>query len=303
MSSDAQPTDGDAPDDRGPRQTSVRAAQRLHDPVRADRDHGAGDVDHPGRPVRPRPGRLADPRHLPGGRVDAVADHRRLARGADQRAVRHRGPRHRQRRRVQQRRAVRRHRRRAVHPRHRRVHRHHDEDRRHPGRDRAARRPPPRPRAMDDPDPDDRVRDRRDDVRDGRGEPRLLRAHHHRDDRCRLRRAHRRAGHPPRLRDRCARLDRQPVRHRHRVRLRRRAAQRRARPAARHPGRRPGRRDLVRAPLRRAGPAGPVHVARVRHEGGQRGALRRRDRRRHGSTSCSPASTSWCSGCSAAPSW
>ena len=46
--------------------------------------------------------------------------------------------------------------------------------------------------------------------------------------------------------------------------------------------RRAGRRDLVRAPLRRAGAARPVHVARVRHEGGQRAPLRRGDRRRHG---------------------
>ena len=44
-----------------------------------------------------------DPGHLPGGRVDPVADHRRLAGGADQRALRHRGPGDRQRRRVQQR--------------------------------------------------------------------------------------------------------------------------------------------------------------------------------------------------------
>ena len=62
-------------------------------------------------------------------------------------------------------------------------------------------------------------------------------------------------------------LDRQPVRHRHRLRLRRRLAQRRSRAPTRHPGRRPRRGDLVRAPLRRAGAARPVHVARVRHEG------------------------------------
>ena len=78
-----------------------------------------------------------------------------------------------------------------------------------------------------------------------------------------------------------ARLDRQPVRHRHRLRLRRRPPQRRPRAAARHPRRRPGRRHLVRAPLRRAGAARPVHVARLRHEGGQRAPLRRDDRRRH----------------------
>ena len=40
-----------------------------------------------------RPGGLADPGHVPRGRLDPVADHRRLAGGADQRAVRHRGSR------------------------------------------------------------------------------------------------------------------------------------------------------------------------------------------------------------------
>ena len=57
----------------------------------------------PAGPVRPRRGWLPDPGHLRGGRIDSVADHRRLAGGADQRAVRHRGSGHRQRRRVQQR--------------------------------------------------------------------------------------------------------------------------------------------------------------------------------------------------------
>ena len=104
---------------------------------------------------------------------------------------------------------------------------------------------------------------------------------HHRDDRRRLRRPRRRAGDPARLWHRRARLDRQPVRHRHRLRLRRRPPQRRPRTATRHPHRRPGRRHLVRAPLRRAGAARPVHLARVRHEGGQRTPLRRDDRRRH----------------------
>ena len=66
--------------------------------------------------------------------------------------------------------------------------------------------------------------------------------------------------------------------------------------------RRPGGRDLVRAPLRRAGPARSVHVARVRHEGRQRGALRRRRPTRTRARSCSPASTSWSSACSAPPS-
>ena len=46
--------------------------------------------------------------------------------------------------------------------------------------------------------------------------------------------------------------------------------------------RRSGRRHLVRAPLRRAGAARPGHLARVRHEGGQRAPLRRDHRRRDG---------------------
>ena len=141
--------------------------------------------------------------------------------GADQRPVRHRGPGDRERRRVQRRDAVRRHRRRAVHPRDRRVHRHHDADRRHPGRHRPAGRAPAGPRAVDDPDPHDGLRHRRDDVRHGRGEPGVLRPRHHGDDRRGLRRHGRRAGHPPRRGHRRPRLDRQPLRHRHRLGLRR----------------------------------------------------------------------------------
>ena len=120
--------------------------------------------------------------------VEPGADPRRLAQGADQRPVRHRGPRHEERRLLQRGLALRRHRRRPVHPRHRRLHRDHDEDRRHPGRHRPARGQAPRSRALDDPDPHDRLRHRRHDVRDGRGEPRLLRPHRHGDDRRRLRR-------------------------------------------------------------------------------------------------------------------
>ena len=73
------------------RRARVRAAVGLHDPVRPDRDHGRADIDHPGRPVRPRRGRRADPGHLPPGRPEPAADHRRLAARADQRPVRHRG--------------------------------------------------------------------------------------------------------------------------------------------------------------------------------------------------------------------
>ena len=46
----------------------------------------------------------------------------------------------------------------------------------------------PGPRAVADPDPDDGLRHRRDDLRHGGGEPRLLRPDHHRDDRGGLRR-------------------------------------------------------------------------------------------------------------------
>ena len=140
-------------------------------------DHRAGDVDHPGRPLRPRPRGLADPRHVPGGRVEPGAHPRRLAQGADQRPVRHRGS-------------------------------------RPPATSTSATAATlfgaidvalfilviggfigitmktgaiqagiarlvgraARPRALDDPDPDDGLRHRRDDVRHGGGEPRLLRA-------------------------------------------------------------------------------------------------------------------------------
>ena len=112
----------------------------------------------------------------------------------------------------------------------------------------------------------------------------------------------RRAGHPPRLWHRRARLDGQPVRHRHRLRLRRRPPHRWTRTPARHPRRRSRRRHLVRAALRRAGAARPVHLARVRHEGGQRAALRRCRPTPRRVRSSSPASTSSSSGCSAPPS-
>ncbi len=91
---------------------------------------------------------------------------------------------------------------------------------------------PARPRAPADPDPDDRVRDRGHDLRDGGGEPGVLRARHHGDDRRGLRRARRRFDPAARLRDRGARLDDQPVRHGHRIRLRRRPRSTRASSAA-----------------------------------------------------------------------
>ena len=171
--------------------------------------------------VRARRGWPADPGDVRAGRAEPAADRHRLAAGADQRPLRHRERRGREHQRLEQRRAVRRHRRGALHPRHRRLPRRDDEDRRDPGRNRADRVEPARPRAPAHPDPDDRVRDRRHDLRDGRGEPRVLRAHHHGDDRRGLRRAGRRVDPPARLRDRGARLDDQPVRHGHRIGLRR----------------------------------------------------------------------------------
>ena len=63
-------------------------------------------------------------------------------------------------------------------------------------------------------------------LRDGRGEPGLLRARDHGDDRRRVRRAHGRGDRAARLRDRRARLDGQPVRDRDRLRDRRRPDQR-----------------------------------------------------------------------------
>ncbi len=195
--------------------------------------------------------RPADPGHVPPGRVDPAADRRRLADGPDQRPVRHRERRGRQHQRLELGRAVRGDRRRAVHPRDRRVPRRDDEDRRDPGRHRPHRHPAQGPRAVDDPDPHGRVRPGRHDLRDGRGEPRLLRADHHGDDRRGLRRARRRVDPAPRLRDRRARLDDQPVRHRHRVRLRGDVDQRGPDRPARDPDRWHGHRDRVRAALRR----------------------------------------------------
>ena len=196
----------------------------------------------PAGQLRARRGRLADPRHLRGGRVDPAADRRRLAQGADQRPLRHRGPGHRQRRRVQQRRAVRRHRRRPVHPRHRRLHRHHDEDRRHPGRHRPAwsRRLRGHERWMI---PILMTVFAIGGTTFGMAEESL--AFYVLIITVMIAAGYDalvgRAGDPARRRHRRARLDGQPVRHRHRLRLRRRLAQRRPRAPARHPRRRPGR--------------------------------------------------------------
>ncbi len=95
--------------------------------------------------------------------------------------------------------------------------------------------------AADDPGADERLRPGRHDVRDGRGESRLLRARDHGDDRRRVRRADGCGDRAARLRHRRARLDGQPVRDRDRVRDRGHLDQRRHHRTAGDPDRRPGR--------------------------------------------------------------
>ena len=175
---------------RRSRPSALHPAVGVHDPVRPHRRHRARDVDHPGRPVRARRRGLADPGHLPGGRAEP---------GADRASTRSKAP-------InglygiedpatgnvdvlQQRRAVRRHRRRPLHPRHRRLHRHHDEDRRDPGRHRPPRAPAHGHERWMIPILMTVFAIGGHDLRDGRGEPRLLRPRHHGDDRRRLRRA------------------------------------------------------------------------------------------------------------------
>ena len=147
-------------------------------------------------------------------------------------------------------------------------------------RDRADRRPAGGPRTADDPDPDDRVRARRHDVRDVRGEPGVLCADHHGHDRGRLRRARRRVRPPARLRHRRPRLDDQPVRDRHRLGLRRRLDRGGHRRAAGHPRRRDGHRHRLRPALRgpREGRSEPL--AGLRPEGRERGPVPGRRRAR-----------------------
>ncbi len=228
---------------------------------------GAYDVD---AERRADPGLLS---HRPG---ESAADRRRLVDGADQRDVRHRG-RGRQHQRLELGRPVRRDRRGPVHPRHRRVPRRDDGDRRDPGRDLGHRQSAARTRELDDPDPDGRLRPRRDDVRDGRGEPGVLRADHHRHDRGRLRRPGRGGDPPARVRHRRPRLDDQPVRDRHRLGLRRRVDRGGHRRPADHPRHRDGDRDRVRHALCGAGEGRPEPLARVPPEGRQRGPFPERD--------------------------
>ena len=216
----------------------------------------------------------AEARDLPRGDGEALEDCRGLADRADQRPVRDRELEG-EHQLLQHGDALRRDRHRAVHSRDRRIPRRDDEVRGDPGRDRQPGRADEGQGAVDDPGADVRVRAGRHHVRDGRGEPGVLCARDPRDDRRRLRRAHRRGGRSARLRDRGARLDGQPVRDGDRVRDRRRFAQRRSARAAGGPARWAGDRHLLRAALRRPGQAGSVEVGRLSHEGRQRGSLPR----------------------------
>ena len=255
----------------------LHAPVRVHDPVRADRPGGDRDVDHPRRHVRPQRRRRADSRHVPRGRCEALADRRRLAHRPDQRPLRHRG-REGEHQLLQLGDALRRDRHRAVHPRDRRLPRHHDEDGRDPGGHRDAREADGGSRAPADPCAHVRLRARRHDVRDGGGEPGVLRARDHGADRRGLRRAHRRRRRAPRLRHRHARIDDQPVRDGHRLGDRRHPDQRGPARADRDPDRRPRDRDRLRHALRRTREAGSVEVRGLRPEGRERGALRGRER-------------------------
>ncbi len=156
------------------------------------------------------------------------------------------------------------------------------------------------PRAPDDPDPHDRVRDRRHDLRHGRGKPRVLRADHHRDDRGRLRLARCRVDPPSRLRHRRPGLDDQPVRDRHRLGVRRRVDRGGDRRPARDPRRRDGDRHHLRHAVRGEGAGESGVIPRLRDQSGKRGAVpdrrgrggrRGRDDRRR-KRSCSPSSCS-----------
>ena len=111
------------------------------------------------------------------------------------------------------------------------------------------------------PHPDDGLRPGRVDLRDGRGEPGVLQPRDRGHDRRRLRRPDRRGDRAPRLRDRHPGLDHQPVRDRHRLRVRRHLHQRGPAVPAGHPRRRSRPRDLLRDALRRAGQAGSDQVA------------------------------------------
>ena len=82
-------------------------------------------------------------------------------------------------------------------------------------------------------------------------------------------------------RHRRARLHRQPVRHRHRLRLRRCPRSVTGSDCASSSSSSAWSSASGSSCATPSGCGGPVHVARVRHEGGQRAALRRHHRRRH----------------------
>ena len=256
---------------------SVHPAVGVHHPVRPDRADGDPDLGHPRGRVRARQGRGSDPRELLGDRGRPPAHPHRLPDRSDQRALRDRG-REGEHQLLQRGHPVRRHRRRAVHHRHRRLPGRDDAHRRDPDRDQQARRAAPWTRTLADPSADGRVRPRRVDVRHGRGEPGLLHAGDSRHDHRRLRRADGGCDRPAGLWDRHAGLDHQPVRHRHRLGVRRHLDQRRPAVPADHPDRRAGRRDLLRDAVRRTGQARPDDVGGPSHEGGERGALQRAGR-------------------------
>ena len=174
---------------------------------------------------------------------------------------------------------------------------------RDPGRHRPDRRAPARPGELDDPDPDDRLRHRRHDLRDGRGEPRLLRADHHGHDRRGLRRPRRRADPPARLRHRRPRLDDQPVRDGDRLRVRRRVHRRRAHRSPGHPRRRDGHRHRLRDALRGEGQGRPVRLVGPRDARRERGAVPGRHRRRWRPPADDRGRRRRSSSCSSSPSW
>ena len=280
-------------DNRGARpgadeEAAVPAPIRVHDPVLPDRPGGAGNVVRPGRHVRVERGRRADPRHLPRGGVATGGHHRGLAHRPDQRPLRDREQEG-EHQLLQLRHAVRCDRRRVVHHRDRRVPRGDDADRGDPSGDRPARPTTPWEGAMDDPPPHGGVRARGHKLRDGGREPRVLRAGDHRDDRRRVRRDHRSRDRAPRMWDRDARVDDQPVRDGDRVGVRGDPAQRRDRGTARDPGRGAGDRHLLRDAVRRSREGGSDPVSGVRHEGGQRETVPGRGARRRGRGAHRPA--------------
>ena len=111
----------------------VHASFGLHDPLRADRPGGDRDLDHPGRHVRPQRRGRADPGDVPRGRAEARRGSSSTRSPRRSTACTASRTRHGQHQLLQLRVALRRDRRRAVHPRDRRLPRRDDEDRGDPG--------------------------------------------------------------------------------------------------------------------------------------------------------------------------